>query len=108
LVERFTRVDPLFPFNNQRHPSQGRACRCGSSVISVDGEGTIRRCHFIREIIGSIYVPGWEERLHAQACTNETCGCHIGYVHLDHLGLYDAFGQGILERIPREAIWRTS
>ena len=31
---------------------------------------------------------------------NATCGCHIGYVHLDDLGLYDVFGDGVLERIP--------
>lgn len=27
-------------------------------------------------------------------------GCHIGYVHLDRLKLYDTFGDGVLERIP--------
>ncbi len=93
-------IDPLFPANNQRHPSRGRDCRAGYSVISVDGEGTMRRCHFIRESIGNLYAPGWETALRRIPCTNETCGCHIGYVHLDHLRLDAVFGDGLLERVP--------
>src|ERR1700677_3803209 len=48
-IRRFTDVDPLFPINNERHASLGRDCRAGHSVIAVDGDGTVRRCHFIRE-----------------------------------------------------------
>jgi MoaA/NifB/PqqE/SkfB family radical SAM enzyme len=96
----FETIDPLFPVNNQRHPSLGRSCRCGRSVISVDGDGTIRRCHFIRDPIGSIYEPGFEAALQDRPCTNSTCDCHIGYVHLDHLRLYEVFGDGVLERVP--------
>ncbi|MEO0844412.1 MAG: radical SAM protein, partial [Cyanobacteria bacterium J06643_5] len=33
-------------------------------------------------------------------CSNDTCHCHIGYVHLDYLELDKVFGDGILERIP--------
>lgn len=33
-------------------------------------------------------------------CPLDTCDCHIGYVHLEPLGLYDTFAGGILERIP--------
>jgi MoaA/NifB/PqqE/SkfB family radical SAM enzyme len=99
-------IDPLFPVNAQRHPSLGRSCRAGRSVISVDGDGTIRRCHFIREPIGNLYDPGFEACLVERPCTNATCSCHIGYVHLDHLELYPVFGPGVLERIPREPIWQ--
>jgi MoaA/NifB/PqqE/SkfB family radical SAM enzyme len=99
-LRRFEAIDPLFPINNQRHPSLGHACRCGHSVISVDGDGTIRRCHFIRAPIGNLYEPGFEAALRREPCPNATCGCHIGYVHMDHLGLYDVFGNGVLERIP--------
>lgn len=102
---RFETVDPLFPINNQRHPSLGRDCRAGETVISVDGEGTIRRCHFIKTPIGNIYEPGFDQALQARPCANETCGCHIGYVHMNHLGLYQVFGDGVLERIPTEPIW---
>ena len=104
-LQRFEAIDPLFPINNQRHPSLGRTCRCGSSVISVDGEGTMRRCHFIRRPIGNIYVPGFEDALRERSCPNVTCGCHIGYVHMHDLELYGVFGEGVLERIPAEPIW---
>ncbi len=99
-LARFTHVDPLFPINNRHHPSLGRSCRCGHSVISVDGDGVMRRCHFIRTPIGNIYTPGFEQALRERPCTNATCGCHIGYVHMDDLGLYDVFGEGVLERKP--------
>jgi MoaA/NifB/PqqE/SkfB family radical SAM enzyme len=105
-LRHFAAIDPLFPVNAVRHPSLGRSCRAGRSVIAVDGEGTIRRCHFIRAPIGNLYEPGFEAALVERPCTNATCSCHIGYVHLDHLGLYPVFGPGVLERIPRSAIWR--
>jgi hypothetical protein len=28
------------------------------------------------------------------------CDCHIGYVHLESLPLYDVFAGGVLERVP--------
>ena len=99
-VERFTGVDPLFPINNRRHPSLGKACRAGASVISVDGDGTMRRCHFIKTAIGNIYYVDWQAALQERPCANETCGCHIGYVHMDSLKLYEVFGDGVLERVP--------
>jgi MoaA/NifB/PqqE/SkfB family radical SAM enzyme len=99
-VQALTTVDPLFPMNNQRHPSEGRPCDAGERLISVDGDGTIRRCHFIRDPIGNLYEPGWEAALRARPCTNATCGCHIGYVHMPHLGLQAVFGDGVLERVP--------
>jgi MoaA/NifB/PqqE/SkfB family radical SAM enzyme len=99
-VERFLRIDPLFSLNNTHHPSLGRACRAGDTVISVDGDGTARRCHFIREPLGNIYSPGFELALRPQPCSRDTCGCHIGYVHLEYLELDRVFGSGILERVP--------
>ncbi len=103
---RIKSVDPLFPINAQNHSSLGRACRCGESVISVYGDGKAQRCHFIKEPIGNLYEPGFEKALHARPCAAETCGCHIGYVHMADLKLYDVFGDGILERIPSSAIWQ--
>ena len=105
-LRRFEAIDPLFRINTVRHPSLGRPCRAGRSVISVDGDGTVRRCHFIREPIGNLYEPGFEAALVERACTNATCSCHIGYVHLDDLKLYPVFGAGLLERIPAEPVWR--
>jgi MoaA/NifB/PqqE/SkfB family radical SAM enzyme len=102
MIEELTRVDPLFPLNNTHHASRGEMCRAGSTVISVDGEGIVRRCHFIKTPIGNIYDPDFETCLSERVCTNDTCGCHIGYVHLDRLKLYDTFGEGVLERVPLE------
>jgi MoaA/NifB/PqqE/SkfB family radical SAM enzyme len=99
-VAELTRIDPLFPVNNQLHQSRGEPCRAGATVISVDGDGTVRRCHFIREPIGNLYEPGFEQCLAERPCTNDACGCHIGYVHLDRLRLYQRFGDGVLERVP--------
>lgn len=97
----FTRVDPLFPLNLKAHPSKGRACRGGETVISVDGDGTVRSCHFLRAPLGNLYASDFEQVLKARPCSADTCGCHIGYVHLDYLGLDQVFGSGILERVPK-------
>lgn len=96
----FESIDPLFHLNTDDYPSYGKSCRAGASVISVDGDGTVRRCHFIKEPIANIYEPNFEAALFERLCTNETCHCHIGYVHLDYLELNKVFGSGILERIP--------
>jgi MoaA/NifB/PqqE/SkfB family radical SAM enzyme len=96
----FGAIDPLYELNTHHYPSLGKSCRAGESVISVDGDGTIRRCHFIKEAIGNIYDSAFESALIDRLCTNETCHCHIGYVHLDYLELDKVFGSGILERIP--------
>lgn len=60
----------------------------------------MRRCHFIKQYIGNIYDSNWETALRDRLCTNDTCHCHIGYVHLDYLELDKIFGEKILERIP--------
>ena len=99
-LERLARIDPFFALNNQRHPSRGHACRTGHSVISVDAAGDARRCHFVPEVIGNIYDPRFARALRPRRCPNETCSCHIGYVHMERLGLYDVYGDGLLERIP--------
>ncbi|MFO0600595.1 MAG: STM4011 family radical SAM protein [Myxococcaceae bacterium] len=98
----FESVDPFFKLNLRAHPSLGRACQAGETVISVDGEGVARRCHFIATPIGNIYDANFESALKPRACTNATCGCHIGYVHLDYLELGKVFGAGLLERVPAD------
>ncbi|MDZ7912388.1 MAG: hypothetical protein U5O16_11245 [Rhodococcus sp. (in: high G+C Gram-positive bacteria)] len=66
----------------------------------MDGDGTIRRCHFVPEVIGNLYDGALEKVLAARECPKALCDCHIGYVHLESLPLYDAFAGGVLERIP--------
>ncbi|WP_394835498.1 STM4011 family radical SAM protein [Pendulispora rubella] len=99
-LARITAIDPLFGINVTNHRSRGRACRTGSSVIAVDGEGTIRRCHFVDEPLGNLYEADFESRLSARPCPKSVCRCHTGYVHLEHLDLDTVFGGGALERIP--------
>ncbi|GAA1956869.1 STM4011 family radical SAM protein [Kitasatospora viridis] len=93
-------LDPLFHYSRHPHPSGGHPCRTGSSVISVDGEGTVQRCHFVRAPLGNLYDGSYRAALTPRPCPLAVCDCHIGYVHLETLPLYDVFVQGILERIP--------
>jgi MoaA/NifB/PqqE/SkfB family radical SAM enzyme len=105
-IQKITEVDPLFGINLTNHASLGRACQAGQTVIAVDSEGLMRRCHFIPQPIGNLYDEGFEAALVKRLCVNHTCDCHIGYVHLDNLGLYKTFAGGVLERIPAQKIWQ--
>jgi hypothetical protein len=100
----WTAVDPLFGYSVRPHLSLGRSCRTGDEVVSVLGDGTVRRCHFVPETLGNLYDGSWTARRGERPCPNATCDCHIGYVHLRTLPLYDVFAGGILERIPSEGI----
>jgi MoaA/NifB/PqqE/SkfB family radical SAM enzyme len=97
-VARLSAVDPLFGFNTQHHRSLGERCFTGLDTIAVDGEGAVRRCHFIDDVLGNLYETPLESMLADRPCPAATCGCHIGYVHLERLGLRRIFGDGILER----------
>jgi len=102
LERAFAGIDPLFPVNNVHHESRGHACGAGYSSFTVDGEGDVRRCHFIGDVLGNLYRDPLPAMLAPRPCTNATCGCHIGYVHLERLGLRRRFGRGLMERIPVE------
>jgi hypothetical protein len=99
-ARRLEAVDPWFGFNLREHPSRGRSCRAGQQAITVDARGVVRRCHFIAEPLGNLYQDDLATMLAPRPCTRPTCGCHIGYVHLEELALDQVFGDGILERIP--------
>jgi hypothetical protein len=96
-------LDPLFPYSRDPHRSAGLPCRTGESVVSVDGDGTVRRCHFVRTPLGNLYDGSYRAALSPRPCPVPVCDCHIGYVHLEALPLYDVFAGGVLERIP--AAW---
>jgi hypothetical protein len=96
----WTAIDPLFGYSVRPHASRGRSCRTGDEVISVLGDGTVRRCHFVPEPLGNLYDGTW--RRTTQPCPKGECDCHIGYVHLRTLPLYDVFAGGVLERVPHE------
>jgi MoaA/NifB/PqqE/SkfB family radical SAM enzyme len=93
-------IDPLFELNHQQYESMGQSCRCGKSVFSIDGTGNIYRCHFVKECLGNIDSTDIRNLVSNGACPNNTCGCYIGYVHLEHLLLERYYGSRILERIP--------
>ncbi|MFE2410311.1 STM4011 family radical SAM protein [Kitasatospora sp. NPDC059408] len=93
-------LDPHFGYSRHAHPSAGLPCRTGESVLSVDGDGTVRRCHFVRDVLGNLYDGSYRARLRSRTCPLPVCDCHIGYVHLETLPLYEVFGAGVLERVP--------
>jgi MoaA/NifB/PqqE/SkfB family radical SAM enzyme len=99
-IDALTKVDHLFGYNTKYHQSRGKSCRTGETVFSLDGDGNMYRCHFIKTLIGNIYEGNFERSLFARPCTNTMCGCHIGYVHLPHLRMDEVFKGGALERIP--------
>ncbi|MDH6228149.1 MULTISPECIES: STM4011 family radical SAM protein [Streptomyces] len=99
----WTELDPLFPYSRHPHRSGGLPCRTGESVVSVDGDGTVRRCHFVRAELGNLYDDSFRAALRPRTCPLAVCDCHIGYVHLETLPLYDVFAGGVLERIPADA-----
>lgn len=101
----WTALDPLFGFSVRAHVSAGQPCRTGESVISVVGDGTVRRCHFVPRPLGNLYDGSYRASLRPAPCPSATCECHIGYVHLERLPLYEVFAGGVLERIPADPRW---
>ncbi|AUG76279.1 radical SAM protein [Kitasatospora sp. MMS16-BH015] len=95
-------LDPLFSYSRHPHPSAGHPCRTGDSVLSVDGDGTVRRCHFVKAPLGNLYDDSFRAALTPRPCPLGVCDCHIGYVHLETLPLYETFGAGVLERVPAD------
>src|SRR5690606_13012353 len=95
----WTGLDPLFGHRGRPHAWRGLPCRAGETAISVIGDGTVRRCHFLPQPIGNLYDGTWRAALRPRTCPAATCDCHIGYVHLEPLGLRDVFTDGLLERI---------
>ena len=99
-VDAFERIDPLFRVNTNNYESLGKPCYAGNSSFSVDGAGDAYRCHFIKKKVGNIYDSNFSQSLAPKPlpCTNKTCDCHIGYIHMPELGQYDVYGDGILNR----------
>jgi hypothetical protein len=98
--QRWTALDPRFGDSVRPHASLGLPCHAGETAISVLGDGTVRRCHFIKTSIGNLYDGTWRTALQPRPCTNTLCDCHIGYIHLKPLQLRDVYADGLLERIP--------
>ena len=93
-------LDPHFHYSRLPHAAHGLPCRTGDSVLSVDGDGNVRRCHFVDLPLGNLYDDSFREFLGPSTCPLNSCDCHIGYVHLESLDLYEVFRGGVIERIP--------
>ena len=99
-LEFLRSIDPYFDINRRYHPSLNEDCEAGRKSFTVDGNGDIRRCHFVDRVLGNIYQNDIRDYLQKRSCPNQTCGCHIGYVNLSRLGLEKVYGENMLERIP--------
>ncbi len=99
-IERLHTIDPYFHWNLRRYASAGKPCAAGETTFTVDGNGDVRRCHFVDEVIGNIYEAHFADCLKPRTCPAATCGCHIGYIHRPELRLETLYGIGLLERIP--------
>lgn len=93
-------IDPWFTYSRRPVPSRGQACRAGAEVLAVDGDGELRRCHFLPERLGNLYVDALDTILRECACPRAKCDCFIGYAHRQDLPFYADFGEGVLARIP--------
>lgn len=103
-LARWSQLDPDFALDLRPHLTRGRACRTGDEVISVDGRGDIRRCHFVPDVLGNLYEDELTQLLAPRPCPRLRCDCWIGYSHLPDLGLRDAYREhDFLARIRRAA-----
>lgn len=102
----FATLDPLFRQGLEPYASRGHACFAGEDVFSVNGAGDVRRCHFVGEVLGNLYRDGLARLRDLRPCPNDTCRCHIGYVHLKRARSRAQYGARILERIPTTAARR--
>jgi MoaA/NifB/PqqE/SkfB family radical SAM enzyme len=92
-------VDPLFEINLAGVRSQGRPCLTGETAITVDGDGDVRRCHFVPEVIDNIYADDFGQTLKPRPCPNAACVCHIGYAFMPEMGFDRLFGESLAHRI---------
>lgn len=97
---RLTAIDPHFGYSLAPMPSIGAACATGESVLSVDGDGNVQRCHFVSEALGNLYDGSFAARLGPRPCPNRVCDCFIGYVHRKDLPFARDYAGGQLERVP--------
>lgn len=97
-------VDPHIDVNLAPPPSLGAPCATGERVLSVDGDGNVRRCHFVATPLGNLYDGSFEAQLRPRTCPNAACDCFIGYVHREDLALGHDYAEGRLERIPSRVL----
>ncbi|WP_332879365.1 STM4011 family radical SAM protein [Massilia sp. S19_KUP03_FR1] len=92
-------VDPWFVHSRRPAPSRGKACLAGETALSVDGDGTLTRCHFVPERLGNLYEDDLADLLQERSCPRFKCDCYIGYAQRKDLPFQTMFGLGVLARI---------
>ncbi|WP_313643016.1 STM4011 family radical SAM protein [Stenotrophomonas sp.] len=97
-IQQLQRVDPHFLFNLEPSASLGAPCFTGENVVSVDGDGNVKRCHFVAEPLGNLYDGSFAALLRPRGCPNQRCDCYIGYVHRKDLPFQRDYPAGVLER----------
>ncbi len=98
-VARWSRLDPGFPLDRHPHRTKGRRCVTGEEVVSVVGDGEIRRCHFVDDVLGNLYEADLDAILGPRPCPRARCDCYIGYANLPDLDLRGAYGEDLLTRM---------
>lgn len=107
-LEAIRTIDPYFDLNNQYFPSRGRPCDAGHQAVYLDDEGNLRRCFFVGEVIGNLFVDGWRRLPEATPCPQPTCHCYVGQMHIVELGFREIYGENLAARIPRTFTTRSS
>lgn len=102
--ERWRAIDPAFDVDADAHHPRGEPCLAGQDTITVDGDGNVRRCHFVDDVLGNLYADDLSAMLKPRACPRLRCDCWIGYSNLPRLGVREAYApDGLLARIRRGA-----
>ncbi len=97
-LEQFTAIDPHFPLTVRRTHSRDRYCPSGETSFTFDGDGAMRRCHFVDEVIGRIHDSDWEAALRPRHCPNQFCHCFLGKAQLESETFGPLFGESLLTR----------
>ena len=92
-------IDPWFLQSRRPVPSRGKGCLAGETALSVDGDGTLARCHFLPERLGNLYEDDLADLLQERDCPRFKCDCYIGYAQRKDLPFQKVFGAGVLARI---------
>ena len=92
-------IDPWFLQSRRPAPSRGKGCLAGETSLSVDGDGTLARCHFLAERLGNLYEDDLPGILQERGCPRFKCDCYIGYAQRKDLPFQAVFGVGVLARI---------
>ena len=92
-------VDPWVGQSRRPAQSRGKGCLAGETALSVDGDGTLTRCHFLPERLGNLYDDDLADLLQERSCPRFKCDCYIGYAQRKDLPFQKVFGDGVLARI---------